>query len=169
MFALFDKDQSPLVAHWCSMGLAKDHSHARLRQQISMLNADHERPAIRPLLTVIDDDAAVRASLKFALESEGFTVRTYGSGDALLEDTHLDDCACFIVDQTLPVMNGLDVVAALRKRHIAAPAILITSQPTIILQERAARVGVPIVEKPLLENTLIDRVRDLIAHSRASH
>ena len=134
-----------------------------------MLNADREHPAAAPLLVVVDDDAAVRASLKFALESEGFRVRAYRGGDDLLDDASLGDCACFIVDQRLPTMSGLDVVAALRSRHVVAPAVLITSQPTIILQERAARAGVPIVEKPLLGNALIDRVRDLIARSRAAH
>jgi FixJ family two-component response regulator len=134
-----------------------------------MLNADREHCAAAPLLIVIDDDAAVRASLKFALESEGFAVRTYRCGDDLLDDAGLRDCACFIVDQRLPAMSGLEVVAALRRMHVAAPAVLITSHPTIILQERAARAGVPIVEKPLLGNALIDRVRELIARSRAGH
>jgi hypothetical protein len=41
--------------------------------------------------------------------------------------------------------------------------ILITSHPTSGLQQRAAQAGVPIVEKPLLGNALIDRVRDAIA------
>jgi len=134
-----------------------------------MLNADRNHDAATPLLIVLDDDAAVCASLKFALESEGFAVHTHRSGDDLLGDASLADCACFIVDQRLPAMSGLEVVAELRKKRIAAPAILITSQPTIMLQERAARAGVPIVEKPLLGNGLIDRVRDLIAHARAAH
>ena len=69
----------------------------------------------------------------------------------------------------LPGMNGLDVVAELRKEHIAAPVILITSHPTNILQRQAAQAGVPIVEKPLLGNALIDRVRDVIAHPPTTH
>jgi FixJ family two-component response regulator len=121
-------------------------------------------PALRhPIVVVVDDDAAVRGSLKFALEIEGFAVRTYPKWDDLLADVRLADCACFIIDQKLPGMNGLDVVAALRKERIAAPVILITSHPTSVLQQRAAQAGVPIVEKPLLGNALIDRVRDAIA------
>jgi len=121
------------------------------------------------LIAVVDDDAAVRGSLKFALEIEGFAVRTFPKGDDLLGDVRLGDCACFIIDQKLPGMNGLDVVAALRKERIAAPVILITSHPTNILQERAARAGVPIVEKPLLGNALIDRVRDAITRPPTAH
>ena len=134
-----------------------------------MINSNQEPVLASPVVIVVDDDAAVRGSLKFALEIEGFAVRTYPKGDDLLDDIRLADCACFIIDQKLPGMNGLDVVAALRKEHIVAPAILITSQPTIMLQERAARAGVPIVEKPLLGNTLIERVRNAIAHPPTTH
>src|SRR5215469_12378165 len=112
-----------------------------------------------PLVIVVDDDAAVRGSLKFALEIEGFAVRAYAGGDELMGDAALSDCACFIIDQKLPGMNGLDVVATLRRQRITTPAILITSQPTAILLASAARAGVPIVEKPLLGNALIDCVR----------
>jgi FixJ family two-component response regulator len=129
----------------------------------------HEAALATPVIVVVDDDAAVRGSLKFALEIEGFAVRTYPKGADLLDDLRLADCACFIIDQKLPGMNGLDVVAELRKGHIAAPVILITSAPNIVVQQRAAQAGVPIVEKPLLGNALIDRVRDAIAHPPTAH
>jgi len=122
-----------------------------------------------PVIVVVDDDAAVRGSLKFALEIEGFAVRTYPKGADLLGDLRRADCACFIIDQKLPGMNGLDVVAELRKEHIAAPVILITSHPNNVVQQQAARAGVPIVEKPLLGNTLIDRVRDVVGRLPSTH
>ena len=123
-----------------------------------------QEPAIpSPLIVVVDDDAAVRGSLKFALEIEGFVVRTYPKGDDLLDDARRADCACFIIDLKLPGMNGLEVVAELRKERIAAPVILITSHPTSVLLQRAAQAGVPIVEKPLLGNALIDKIRLLVA------
>jgi FixJ family two-component response regulator len=134
-----------------------------------MMNRSQIPAFAQPVVIVVDDDAAVRGSLKFALEVEGFAVRAYPKADDLLGDVSLADCACFIIDQKLPGMTGLDVVAALRREHIVAPAILITSHPTIMLQERAARAGVPIVEKPLLGNTLIDRLRDVIAHPPTTH
>jgi FixJ family two-component response regulator len=141
--------------------------HQRARATTAMTSYE---PALgHPVVVVVDDDAAVRGSLKFALEIEGFCVRTYPKGDDLLGDLQLGDCACFIIDQMLPGMTGLDVVAALRRGHIAAPVILITSHPTNILQERAARAGVPIVEKPLLGNALIDHVRYAIAHPPTTH
>ena len=107
-------------------------------------------------VAIVDDDAAVRCSLKFALEVEGFAVHAYGQGDELFGDADLADCACFIIDQKLPGTTGLDLVTALRALRIAAPVILITSAPPPAVQERAARAGVPIVEKPLLGNEGVD-------------
>jgi FixJ family two-component response regulator len=138
-----------------------------VKRQPTMMS--HRQPALaNPVIVVVDDDAAVRGSLKFALEIEGFAVRTYPRGDDLLGDVNRADCACFIIDHTPPGMNGLDVVAELRKERIAAPVILITSHPTWMVRQHAAQAGVPIVEKPLLGNTLIDRVRDAIARPTAN-
>lgn len=120
-----------------------------------------------PLIMVVDDDPAVCGSLKFALEIEGFYVRTYADGAELLDDADLGDCACFIIDQKLPGMNGLELIAIMRRRQVDAPAILITSHPAIMLRERAARAGIPIVEKPLLGNTLLERVQAAITRPPA--
>ena len=68
----------------------------------------------------------------------------------------------------MPKMSGLDLIARLRARGSAVPAILITSYPTMALRERAARAGVPIVEKPFLETALIDRVRELLSQDGAA-
>jgi len=122
-----------------------------------------------PVVAVVDDDMAVRGSLKFSLEVEGFSVRTFANGDDLLGEAKLADFACFIIDQRLPGMSGFELVAAMRRQRIDGPVILITSQPTIILRERAARAGIPIVEKPLLGNALLDRVRDAITRPPIWH
>jgi two-component system response regulator FixJ len=137
--------------------------------QDESMKGGHQPELAHPTVIVVDDDAAVRGSLKFALEIEGFAVRAYSQGAEVLDDAALADCACFIIDQKLPGMTGLELVAALRKQRIAAPMILITSHPTIMLQERAARAGVPIVEKPLLGNALLDRVRIVILRPPTAH
>ena len=117
-----------------------------------------------PVVIIVDDDEAVCESLKFALELEGLAVRTYSKGAELFDDLELRNCACFIVDQRLPGMTGMELVAALRERHITAPMILITSNPTVILREQAAKAAIPILEKPLLGSALFERVREAIAH-----
>jgi len=114
------------------------------------------------VVIVIDDDLAVRNSLKFSLEIEGLAVRSYATGSELLSAGDLALCNCLVVDQNMPGMNGLDLIALLRARHLAAPAILITSHPSPSLRERAHKAGIPIVEKPLLGNTLLDKIRDIV-------
>jgi two-component system, LuxR family, response regulator FixJ len=114
------------------------------------------------VVIVIDDDLAVRNSLKFSLEIEGLTVRSYATGAELLSAGDLALCNCLVVDQNMPGMNGLDLIALVRARSFAAPAILITSHPSPSLRDRAQKAGVPIVEKPLLGNALLDKIRDVV-------
>ena len=76
---------------------------------------------------IIEDDPAVRSSLKFALEVEGFLARAYQTGAELLKDTDIPEDGCLIVDYKLPDMNGLDLIVELRRRKIDLPAILITT------------------------------------------
>lgn len=114
----------------------------------------------QPVVAVVDDDPAVCNSLKFSLELEGFRVRTYGGAAELLRAADLAACNCFVVDQKMPSMSGLELIAKLRDRRIAAPAILIISAPSDALSARAAKANVPIVEKPFLGNTLLERIRE---------
>ena len=86
-------------------------------------------------------------------------VRAYASGTDLLNSANPPDCGCFVVDQNLPGITGLDLIAKLRERRIQAPAILITSHPSVAVINRAKQAHVRIIEKPLLNNTLIDGIR----------
>jgi len=113
-----------------------------------------------PIVAIVDDDQAVCSSLKFSLELEGFTVKTFDSGAELLHASGLAGCSCFVVDQRMPAMSGLEVIRKLRERNVAAPAILITGHPNAALSARAASAEIPIVEKPLLGNALIEKIRE---------
>jgi FixJ family two-component response regulator len=108
---------------------------------------------------VIDDDPAVRNSLKFALEIEGFFVRLYPTGAELLGDKDMPASGCLIADYHLPGMSGLDLLARLRERNVTLPAILITTHPSAAIRDRAALAGVRLIEKPLLSDTLFLGVR----------
>lgn len=111
------------------------------------------------MLVVVDDDSAVRNSLKFVLEVEGFQVRVFASAEELLNEASLPDPSCLVVDYYMPGMNGLELVAQLRARDVSIPAILITPAPSETLRARAAAAGVPIVEKPLLGSRLLESIR----------
>jgi FixJ family two-component response regulator len=115
---------------------------------------------LQPVVIVVDDDPAVCNSLKFSLELEGFAVRAYHSAKELLDSDDFGDCRCFVVDQRMPAMSGMELIAKLRQRNVTTPAILILSHPNPALNARAAIAEVPIVEKPLLGNALVDRIRE---------
>jgi len=116
----------------------------------------------RPSVFVVDDDAAVRSALAFALDMEGFAVETYDSGEALLLRDPPTGPGCLLLDERLPGVSGLDTLRQLRARHVDLPAILVTSHPNAILREAAARAGAPILEKPLLGEALIAAIRDAL-------
>ena len=120
-------------------------------------------------VVVVEDDSAVRNSLKFSLEIEGFVVRTYGGASDLLDSPNVANCACLVVDQNMPGMTGLDLIAELRERRISAPAILITSHPNAVVIDRAKRANITIIEKPLLNQALLDGVREACAQSARPH
>ena len=114
--------------------------------------------ARRPTVLVIDDDPGVRSSLKFALEVEGFAVRTYPTGSDLLDEEDMPESGCVVADYHLPGMNGLDLLARLRDRKVSLPAILITTDPSAAVRGRAATAGVRLVEKPLLSDALFQGI-----------
>lgn len=58
---------------------------------------------------IVDDDAAVRDSLKFALGMEGMEVRLYGSGGEFLADEYLPEHGCLVVDYQMPALNGIQL------------------------------------------------------------
>jgi two-component system response regulator FixJ len=115
------------------------------------------------VVVVVDDDHPVRNSLNFSLEIEGFSVRTFACGGDLLGSSLPHRYACLVIDQVLPGMSGLDLIEKLRERNISVPAILITTNPSATLIERAKGAGVRIVEKPLLGNALIDQIRRIFS------
>jgi FixJ family two-component response regulator len=120
------------------------------------------------VVLIVDDDPAVRASLRFALEIEGFAVQVFATSDELLARPTLPAGACLVVDYLLPIMNGLELVAALRGRGVDSPAILITSDPPARLRREAAAAGLTLVEKPLLGNGLAEAIRAALAAGRPS-
>jgi FixJ family two-component response regulator len=121
------------------------------------------------LILIVDEDEAVRNSLRFSLGAEGFAVRAFASGGELLAATPLPAGDCFVIDQHTRDMTGLDLIRRLRARNFNAPAVLIVSRPNPALRARAAASGVSVVEKPLLDFTLIDSVRQSIAHASEIH
>jgi two-component system response regulator FixJ len=123
-----------------------------------MISHSNIAPARRTVL-VVDDDPAVRSSLQFFLEIEGFVVRAYACGSDLLNDLNMPESGCLVIDYRLPSMNGLDLLSELRRRSIKLPAILVTTDPTSSVRAQTAAAGALLIEKPLLNEALFEGIR----------
>lgn len=120
--------------------------------------------AIFNIVLVVDDDAAVRASLKFALEVEGFEVRLYDRPEAVLADANLPERACLLIDYHMPVINGIELFECLRRRKVTLPAILISGRVSTQLRALAHRSGIrAVLEKPLTDALLVEAIHAALA------
>ena len=115
-----------------------------------------------PMLLLVDDDPAVRASLIFSLELEGFAVDAFESGEAVAARTTLARHACLVLDYRLPGIDGLSLLNLLRERGETCPAVIITSNPTRTMRLRTIDAGAVLIEKPLLSDSLTTAIRHLI-------
>ena len=120
-----------------------------------------------PVVYVVDDDTDVLGSLRFLLETDGFDVRTFRSGAALLSGIVTGEVDCFVIDYKMPTMSGIDLASRLRNRDIDAPIILITGYPDEHILDKAAAAGIRhVLLKPHLEDSLASRIRGAIQESR---
>jgi two-component system, LuxR family, response regulator FixJ len=116
----------------------------------------------KQVILIVDDDEAVRESLRSLMESEGFAAYAFSDGHDLLNEASLPPIGCLVVDYQMPAMNGLELVSALRGRGVSSPAILFTGNLTKSVRDRAAASAVLVVEKPGLGSYLVDRVREAV-------
>lgn len=118
------------------------------------------------LVHVVDDDAAIRDSLRWLLEGEGFDVRSHSSAEAFLA-AFAGGPGCAIVDLRMPGMSGLELQETLMRRRVRLPLIFVTAHGEIPLAVTAMRRGaVDFVEKPFRDEHLVDAVRRALGSSR---
>jgi FixJ family two-component response regulator len=114
----------------------------------------------RKLICVIDDDVAVLKSLRFLLETEGFAVRTFHTGSALLGSRARQQADCLIVDYKMAGIDGLELARRLRDLDIRTPIVLITGYADDSLSTKANSAGVrQVLRKPDLDG-LVASVRN---------
>ena len=103
----------------------------------------------RPTVLIVEDDAAVRHSLRMVLEVFGYEVEDFHNGDSLLARGSLAD-SCIVMDVNLPGRSGLEIVEELRTRSLTVPVVLVSAQVTSRLREKGAQLGVlAVLDKPL--------------------
>ena len=120
------------------------------------------------MIYVVDDDYDVRTSLRFLLETEGFDVRTFRSGSALLGSSTRHRADCLVVDYKMAGIDGLELASRLRGLDIITPIVLITGYPDENIRAKASSAGVrQVLLKPNLEDSLPECVRRAIDPCRA--
>jgi two-component system, LuxR family, response regulator FixJ len=114
-----------------------------------MTEAEHRTVA------VVDDDQAVRDSLRFLLEVIGYTVEIFASAAEFLQ-ANVRHFACLILDHHMPNMTGLELAGRLRANGALIPILLITGSPSPTMTARAAELGIKLIDKHPSEEALID-------------
>lgn len=105
---------------------------------------------------IVDDDAAVRDSLRFLLEVAGFSVVTFHSADQFLAAAGPDDIGCLLLDQYMPQITGLELLRRLRQGGWDLPVALMTGSPSAQLTAQALELGAAgVLEKPLTAQALL--------------
>ena len=111
------------------------------------------------VISVIDDDASVRAATNNLLSSHGYLVHTFASAEEFLRSARLNDSSCVIADVQMPAMNGLDLLTHLRAQGYAVPFVFITAFPEAGARARAMKAGaICFLAKPFAGPALINCV-----------
>src|SRR3990172_152510 len=120
-----------------------------------------------PTVFVVDDDSAVRNSLAYLIESEGWTVNTFASATGFLEAVPDDVPGCIVTDVRMPGMSGLELQQRLGESHRQIPMIIITAYGDIPSAVRAVQNGaMQYLEKPVDGDVLIECIREALERDR---
>ena len=122
-----------------------------------------------PMISVVDDDASLRAATDNLLSSHGYLVRTFASAEEFLQSPHLHGCACVVADVQMPGMSGVDLLDHMRAQGHNTPFIFITAFPEDSARDRARKAGaVGFLAKPFAAPDLIKCVEAAIRRGNAS-
>ena len=120
-------------------------------------------------ISLVDDDDAVRDSLRALLESYGIAVAEYPSARDFLSNAQSDRSDCMLLDLHMPEMNGLQLLDAMRQQGSPMPVIMITGRGDAQLTSRAIQAGAyALLSKPVEDNILLQSIRDAVAHRPAA-
>lgn len=133
------------------------------------MDATNIDPQRRPEIVIVEDDHPVRRSTQLLLQAQGYSVKAFSSGVALLADDAALGASCLIADYLLEDMDGIGLLLALRERGWMGPAILITGYWTPKVVEEAKAAGFSeVLEKPLKPRALVKILTQLISGQSAN-
>jgi len=119
-------------------------------------------------ILVIEDERKVAKALREGLEAEGYEVSTAADGDEGLQLANRSTFDLLILDLALPRRDGIDVLAALRRRNVATPVFILTARDAVEDRVRGLDLGADdYLVKPFTFPELFARIRALLRRGRA--
>jgi two-component system response regulator FixJ len=116
---------------------------------------------------IVDDDQAVRNSLRMLFKTVNLEAVTFESGDAFLHDYDADWQGCIVLDIRMPGTSGLEVQKILQERGNMLPVIFITGHGDVPMAVEAMQHGAfDFVQKPFREQELVDRVTQALSQNQ---
>jgi FixJ family two-component response regulator len=116
---------------------------------------------------IVDDDFRVREALSALLQSYGKNAVSFASGQEFLQHQRTDDCACVLLDLSMPTMSGLEVQRQVTSRT-TLPVIFITGRGDVPSTVQAMKGGAyDFLTKPLDEISLLAAIEAALAKDRA--
>ncbi|HIE55914.1 MAG TPA: response regulator transcription factor, partial [Chromatiaceae bacterium] len=126
------------------------------------MNENHTPPS--PTVFVVDDDEAMRNSLRWLIESVGLPVECHDSAESFLESHYPGRSGCLLLDVRMPGMSGLELQEYLKRNEINIPVIVITGHGDVPMSVRAMKEGaIDFIEKPFNDELLLDAIRNALA------
>lgn len=124
----------------------------------------------KPIVYVIDDDAAVRDSFHVLFGSHGIEVRCYASSEAFLAAAPPLENSCLLIDVDMPELDGIDLLGRLLRDGFMTPAFLMTGGGVMAsLLSAINRSDVVVLEKPMVARELVAEVRKVLGDGRTEH
>ena len=118
---------------------------------------------------VVDDDDAVRNSLRLLLKSVGLPTVALASAREFLDAWHPAQPGCLVLDVRMPGMSGLELQEELNRRGAIIPVIFISGHGDIPMAVEAIQHGAfDFLQKPFRDQDLIDRVQRALATDHAN-
>jgi FixJ family two-component response regulator len=117
-----------------------------------------------PVISIVEDDAAVRAATENLVKSVGSGVYTFASAEEFLRSNRVAETACLISDVQMPNLSGVELQASLANRGFRIPTIFMTAFPDESVRRRAMNAGaVGFLHKPFNGKALIQFIQDAIS------
>ena len=112
------------------------------------------------VVSIVDDDASLRRSVRNLLSSAGFAVQTFVSAEEFLESPHRTNTGCLVLDLRMAGMTGFDLLKHLRAAGSLVPVIILTAHGDDEARWRALQAGAAaFLGKPFRSDALLDAVR----------